>query len=557
MFVGRFRWNFVNVLLVASNQYVPVALRRAKSYRWISRIPHNRSPKLFMIELVARLQDTTVKMRKWRRNLLRLFLAAMGTLVFWTSYNYSSVFLSDKSSRERLTVVIAQRDKVFSPNFGRTSPPGGLALSDRRDRRERPQTDLRARSVDNATEVCQKILLYGVTHVNSGTLKECVSYVLEYPSAWRELFDKIESYLVWHKTARQQIQTKLKVNRDIEAALHGIRTLTYYCKKWPHCAGYGDQAQKTARGFLLAMLSGRFFTVEWSPNFEGSDKWVEVLTPTELNWKMDPPLSLKLLEPEPCRSCAFGKGKFINAYGKQASRDHLFYYVLNPQDVLCGKQNGIDMEPQHVAYFCKEAIKDHYVEQPNRIFFIYGIIHRLMYRFSDGVIQRGERRLRELGLAYKPYVAVHIRTALEETTAVKMKYFLNIGRFQRGSTHWKLFINCGRMAASEGGFKTPLLLFSDSPKCLKWAAATYSSNEVVASNSSFWHNAEHGSLPESKENVNKIIDTMSDLYLISKATVVVKGVSLFSNLGMYLGAVSNGNVVRCDLEPKVHGTLTK
>ena len=463
-------------------------------------------------------------------------------------------------------MVIGQRDKVFSPTLRPTPLPGGLGRIGGGDRRERPQTDLHRRSaslqgsmstVDNATMVCQKMLLYGGAHVNSGTLKECVTYVLEYPSAWRELFDKIESYLAWHNATRHRIQKKLKVERDIEAALHGIRTLTYYCKKWPHCAGYGDQAQKTARGFLLAMLSGRFFTVEWSPNFKGSDKWVEVLTPTVLNWKMDPPFSSKLLEPEPCKSCAFGKGKFINAYGKQPSRDHLFYYVLNPQEVLCDKQNNIDMEPQHVAYFCKEAIKDHYVEQPNRMFFIYGIIHRLMYWFSDGVVQRGEKRLRGLGLAYNPFVAVHIRTALEETTAVKMKYFLNIGRFQRDGIHWKRFINCGKMAASKRGFKTPLLLFSDSPKCLKWAAATYSSNEVVPSNSSFWHNAEHGSLPESEENVNKIIDTMSDLYLISKATVVVKGVSLFSNLGMYLGAVSNRNVVRCDLESEVRGTLIK
>ena len=405
-------------------------------------------------------------------------------------------------------------------------------------------------SPELATEICQKMLLYGGVRVNSDMNKECVTYVSEYPSAWRELFDKIVSYLIWHNTAHHEIQEKLKTGRSLKSILLDLRTLTYRCKNWPNCAGYGDQAQKTARGFLLAMLTKRFFTVEWPHNFKGSDKWVEVLTPTVLNWKMDPPLSSELLQPNMSAKCIFSKGTDVAHYAYSTHYRHVYYYILDIPDILCRDVSHIDIEPQHIAYFCKEARRDHYIEQPNRIFFIYGLVHRLMYRFSDGVIERGEKRLRELGLLYSPFVAVHIRTALEETSLKRLQYYLKVDRYQRDLTSWRLFINCGESAASKYSINRPLLLFSDSSDCLKWASQRYPLSRVTYSNSSFWHFTEHAELKESKESVDKILDTMSDIYLVSKATVVVKGISLFTNLGMYLGSISNNNVVRCDLESK-------
>ena len=286
--------------------------------------------------------------------------------------------------------------------------------------------------------------------------------------------------------------------------------------------------------------------MEWSPNFKGSDKWVEVLTPTVLNWKMNPPFSAELLQPNMSNNCIFSKGRNMIADDAYSTHyRHVYYYSLDIPDILCK-----DMKPQHVAYFCKEAKRDHYIEQPNRIFFIYGLIHRMMYRFSDGVIERGEKRLKELGLLYNPFVAVHIRTALEETSLKKLQYYLKVDRYQRDQTSWRLFINCGESAASKYNIHRPLLLFSDSSDCLKWASQRYPLSRVTYSNSSFWHFTEHAELEESKEGIDKILDTMSDLYLISKATVVVKGISLFTNLGMYLGSISNNNAVRCDLQSK-------
>ena len=407
-------------------------------------------------------------------------------------------------------------------------------------------------TIDDASNVCRRVLNRRGARASIGVEEECQHYLMEFPAAWMELFEKIKSYVTWHNHTYHMVRKRLDDGDNMTNVLGDLRTLTYRCKNWPRCAGYGDQAQKTARGFLLAMLTKRFFTVEWPHNFNGSDKWVEVLTPTVLNWKMDPPFSSELLQPNMSANCILSKGTDVADYAYSTHYRHVYYYMLNIPDILCRDVSHIDMELQHIVYFCKEARRDHYIEQPNRIFFIYGLIHRLMYRFSDGVIERGEKRLKEFGLLYSPFVAVHIRTALEETslTDKKQQYYTKIARHQRDQTSWRRFINCGESAASRYSIDRPLLLFSDSSICLKWASQRYPLSRVTYSNSSFWHFTEHAELKESKEIVDKILDTMSDLYLISKATVVVKGISLFTNLGMYLGSISNSNVVRCDIQSK-------
>ena len=479
------------------------------------------------------------------RKISNVFIAVVGTIFCFQLYNR---IFSGIHSRKLVAIgqkgghlhVDSSRNNLRRPSGIDEMLPFGVKSGEARENV----------SLELATKICQEILLYGGVRVNSNMRKECVTYVLEYPSAWRELFDKIKLYLAWHNTTHHEIQKKLKTGSSLKSILLDLRTLTYRCKSWPYCAGYGDQAQKTARGFLLAMLTKRFFTVEWSPNFKGSDEWVEVLTPTVLNWKMDPPFSSELLQPKMSGNCIFSKGTDVADYAYSTHYRHVYYYILDIPDILCRDVSQIDMEPQHIAYFCKEAERDHYIEQPNRIFFIYGLIHRLMYRFSDSVMERGEKRLKELGLVYSPFVAVHIRTALEETSLKRLQYYLKVDRYQRDQTSWRLFINCGESAASKYNIHRPLLLFSDSSDCLKWASQRYPLSKVTYSNSSFWHFTEHAELEESKEGIDKILDTMSDIYLVSKATVVVKGISLFTNLGMYLGSISNNNVVRCDLQSK-------
>ena len=496
------------------------------------------------------------------RKVWKFLFVLLAVLALHLSYHHLKPSSGRHVGNERVLSVSTQQSSALAA--GSISRPDGRRPLSKRKYPGKSQKVYEASTpdgaeVDSAVQECQSMLQYGGMLADSAMTEECVSYVLEYPSAWKELFEKIKSYLIWHNSTRNQIQQSLDEDKSVKEAVAGVRTLTYRCMKWPHCAGYGDQTQKTVRGFLLAMLSKRFFTVDWSPNFKKSDSWVEVFTPTVLNWKLNPSLSLELITPKFCTTCKFTKSSVavIDAYSVQRSTNHLFHYALDASKILCGKQTNvegqmqIDMDQNHIKYFCKEARRDHYVQLPARMFFVYGIIHRLLYQFSQPIVERGEGRLKGMGLQHSPFVAVHIRTALEETTAVKMNFYLRVGRFQRDESHWEEFINCGKMAANGKGVKSPLLLFSDSSDCLKWAAEKYPLNEVIPSNASFWHNAEHGSrTKESEESVDKIIDTMSDLYLISKAAAVVKGVSLFSNLGIYLGAISNNNILRCDLMSK-------
>ena len=405
-----------------------------------------------------------------------------------------------------------------------------------------------------AEKICRSILFYGGVRVTSNTVKECIAFVLEYPSAWRCLFDKIKQYVAWHNLTHYTIQEQLKIGSSLKSVLGGIRTLSYKCNVWPRCTGYGSQLEKTSAGFVLAMLTKRFFTVEWSSNFNGSDKWVEVFTPTVLHWKLDPPFSSELLKPKLCANCTFAsKYEAVHlAYSTQYR--HVYYHKVFIPNLFCEDSNQSDIEPQHMAYFCKEAKRNKFIERTQIMLFINGIICRLMYRFSDIVVERGEKRLRGMGFLHSSFVAVHIRTALEESTRTRKKY-VERGRHQDDITSWEAFIHCGEKAASNQSIKKPLLLISDSSDCINWVSRKYPSNKVIYSNSSFWHCAEHSGGEESEETTDKILDTMSDLYLISKATVVVKGTSQFSKIGIYMGSISNCNVVRCDLG--IEGLLQK
>ena len=488
---------------------------------------------------------------RWRRTVLGLLILILcSTFLTHRIFNSRSSLvcerISDPTSEKRSFDIKYTADMDDQYRFSKSSVVHIPRTVSTMEEMSQPFQFTR----EKASSVCKQVLnRYGV-QASIGVEEECQHYVMEFPSAWMELFEKINKYVTWHNQTSHMVRKRLEDGDSMTNVLGDLRTLTYRCKKWPRCAGYGDQAQKTARGFLLAMLAKRFFTVEWSPNFVGSDKWLEVLTPTVLNWKMDPPFSSELLQPNMSENCTISGSTTVVKYAHSTHyrRQHVYYYVLNITDIFCKDVSQIDMEPQHIAYFCKEAKRDHYIEQPNRIFFIYGLIHRLMYQFSDGVIERGEKRLRELGLLHNPFVAVHIRTALEETSVGKLPYYLKVDRYQRDQASWRLFINCGESAASKYNIHRPLLLFSDSSDCLKWASQMYPLSRITYSNSSFWHFTEHAELEESEEIVDKILDTMSDLYLVSKATVVVKGISLFTNLGMYLGSISNNNAVRCDLK---------
>ena len=414
---------------------------------------------------------------------------------------------------------------------------------------ETHKNDTAIDSRSEATKICRQMLFYGGVHVDVNTEKECIAYVLEYPSAWRELFDKIRLYVAWHNRTYHMIREKLrKGSNNIESVLGDLKTLSYWCDG--HCTGYGSQFERTFIGFFLAMLTERFFTVKWSTNFRGSDKWVEVFTPNVLNWKMDPPLSSELFKPKLCANCTHGPKGDVVLYAYSTQYKHVYYSRVFIGQVLCRDHHQIgihNIEPQHVAYFCKEAKGDKYLEQQRTLHFIYGIICRLMYKFSDSVVERGEKRLREMGFFHNPFVAVHIRTGLEENTRFEIQ-FAKLGRSQSDSISWKAFIDCGQRAITNHSIDRPLLLISDSSDCLKWTSQKYPLSRVMSSNSSFWHSSKHTNLKESAKNVNKILDTISDLYLISKATVVVKGISQFSKIGIYLGSISNNNVVRCDLQ---------
>ena len=408
-----------------------------------------------------------------------------------------------------------------------------------------------------ATRICRQILFYGGVYVDINTENECIAYVSEYPSAWRELFDKIRLYVAWHNRTHHMIKDELRMGSNIESVLGDLRTLSYWCDD--HCTGYGSQFEKTFIGFFLAMLTERFFTVEWSSNFRDSEECVEVFVPNVLNWKMDPPFSSELFKPKLCANCAHAPKGDVVRYAYSTQYKHVYYDRVFIRQVFCNNshQIGVHMESQHVAYFCKEAKRAKYLEQQRILHFIYGIISRLMYKFSDSVVKRGEKRLKEMGFLHHPFVAVHIRTALEENTQKHklLDFYSKVGRHQINQTYWKAFIDCGQRAVKNHSIDRPLLLISDSSDCLKWASQEYPLSRVMSSNSSFWHSSKHMNLKESEINVNKILDVISDLYLISKATVVVKGISQFSKIGIYLGSISNNNVVRCDL--KLKGLMQK
>ena len=169
-------------------------------------------------------------------------------------------------------------------------------------------------------------------------------------------------------------------------------------------------------------------------------------------------------------------------------------------------------------------------------FLLFGMIARLLVKFTDAVLHKAEEWKYRLDLTTQPYVAVHIRTGLDEHNVDFNRYVSN-GKFMISKSTWSVQMDLARKLAFKNGSQRPILLVTDSVMCKKWVMLHYPTKAVRMTNISFLHAAKD--LGESNQAAyhDRVIESASELALLADAETII----LSKNSGYsYLAALLSG-----------------
>ena len=409
----------------------------------------------------------------------------------------------------------------YDPSIARLSdPPSTLrrfhsALSNGAQEGLRAESDsilLQARS-----SPCDHFEALGVLSAWTGAKNECIEYTRDFP-VLQEVLMRIANYLTWHeKTRSELLAPALHGDSNIQATQ--LRTLTWRC---PHnhslnCNGYGDRILSMSYGLLYAAYSERYYTIEWPRSYTDSDKVIQVFEPRVLQWNHQ----LNITSTGERDSC----GKFLYANASTSEILSATFAVDSRYRHVCFNQNRLKFCLDTVALYLGEDIfrilcQDTKKGPPIRRL-INGLLVRLLVKFSSEVQDRAHKMAVGMGLQPYRYVAVHIRTGLEEDVKVSdYKY-----KLRRSWNQWSLQLQRAVRGMKSFGLNYPIFLATDAAVVRSWVLEHYPEGKVVTPQLKVLHvaknlAAEDGDEEDSyKENV---LQNAAEMVLLSSACVIVE-----------------------------------
>ena len=209
------------------------------------------------------------------------------------------------------------------------------------------------------------------------------------------------------------------------------------------------------------------------------------------------------------------------------------------------------------AVLCEEGLKrnmNQSVVGRKYTHFLLGAIARAAMHFSKAVSKQTDQKLSFLqkkGLPSGGYLAVHLRTGMDEgQKEVLFTKYLKTGKFLRGDVNWRQRIDCALQRASASGLGRPILLVTDSSACREWTIAHYQPNDVLVTNSSFFHFSRRArrspSCDELKSQHHQLNDMVSEMCLLSRASILIPSVmSSFSEVSFYFSALPHTDFMQC------------
>ena len=435
-----------------------------------------------------------------------------------------------------LTLLIHQlagkpRLRLVLPNKTlAVTPPGHLTI---------PKTEVGEsvlyRQRKRRREVCDKLLGLGSLVTPYELKKECET-IAKHSSDWLKLFERFLWYVQWHRDVYDRIAKN-------QTTLQETRTLTFNCDIFNKCTGLGATVRSIATGVLVAMYTKRFFVVD-QLSFQAASCWTNVaILANSILWKVKTPtwdmLEKKVKVSTHVVQAAFNDSNQHVFYG-HPSIDHNEFFC---KDLPASERNSA------TSTLCKEGLhRGLGVFGKKYTRFILGVITRAAVRFSKNLNEHTNQKLVHLqkqGLPSNGYLAVHLRTGMDEHVSSDDRY-LQSGKFNRNDMKWRQHIDCALQKASASGLGRPILLVTDSIACRTWTRVHCKPKDVLVTNSSFFHfskGAHHNHNCSTQEAVN---DMVSEMDLLSRASFLIPSArSSFSEVAFYFSALPPSQLGEC------------
>ena len=393
------------------------------------------------------------------------------------------------------------------------------------------QERLRAKSDSILLQVgsspCDHFEKLGVLQSWTGAKNECIEYTRKVP-VLQTVLVRIADYLAWHNKTRSELLTP-ELHSDSKMQPTQLRTLTWRCPQdHPlNCNGYGDRILSMGYGLLYAALSERYYTIEWPRSYSNSDKVIRVFEPRVLQW--DHQLNITSTGEQDSRGGRFlytnpNTSEILSAIFADGSRyrhvcfnQHRHHYCVDTASLYLGKDV--------VSILC-DTKKGHSIRR-----LINGLLARLLLKFSSEVQDRANEMGFRMGLQPYRYVAVHIRSGLEEN--VKVSKF---GKLNRNSNQWSMQLQQAVAVMNSIGLTYPIFLATDAAKVRTWVQQHYPGGKVVSSQLKVLHVAKDVAADDEEDDSYKenVLQNAAELALLSRARVIVESRNSHFSLAAFL-----------------------
>ena len=377
---------------------------------------------------------------------------------------------------------------------------------------------------------CDHFEKLGVLPAWTGAKNECIEYTKEFPVLQTVLI-RIAKYLAWHEKTRSQLLVP-DLQNDSKIQATQLRTLTWRCPRGHllNCNGYGDRILSMSSGLLYAAYSERYYTIEWPRSYSNSDKVIQVFEPRVLQWDHQLNIS-STSERETC-------GKFLRISANISEILAATFAVGSKYRHVCFNQNRLQFCLGTVALYlggdvfntlCKRNNLGHPIRR-----LINGLLARLLVKFTSEVQYRAHKMAVGMGLQPYHYVAVHIRSGVEENVNVSdFKYKLMTSQIQ-----WRKQLKQAVAVMNYFGLTYPIFLATDAAEVRRWALQHYPGGKVVTPQIKVLHVAKD--LATDKDNTYKeiVLQNAAEFALLSRAFVIVESRnSHFSMVASLLGGL--------------------
>ena len=383
-----------------------------------------------------------------------------------------------------------------------------------------PQKHLRANSaslLQVGSSPCDHFEKLGVLQSWTGAKNECIEYTRKVP-VLQTVLVRIADYLAWHNRTRSELLTP-ELHSDSKMQPTQLRTLTWRCPQdHPlNCNGYGDRILSMGYGLLYAALSERYYTIEWPRSYSNSDKVIRVFEPRVLQWDHQ----LNITSTGEQDSCGRGflytnasTSEILSAIFADGSRFRQVCFNQNRLQYCLGSA-ALYLGKDVFTVLCESSNIRHPIRR-----LLNGLLVRLLVKFSSEVQYRAHKMGVQMGLQPHQYVAVHIRSGLEEeVNASEYKY-----KLRRSWKQWGMQLQRAVAVMNSIGLTYPIFLATDAAEVRTWVQQHYPGGKVVSSQLKVLHVAKDLAADDEEDDSYKenVLQNAAELALLSRACVIVE-----------------------------------